>query len=58
MSRKRCRQTLANLEIVFDMLKRYNKGLGRHSCCWPQGAAIAQTVAAPFKELGRAGLRC
>jgi phospholipid/cholesterol/gamma-HCH transport system substrate-binding protein len=43
-------QTLANLEIVFDMLKRYNKGLEQTLVLLPQGAAIAQTVAAPFKN--------
>ena len=41
-------QTLANLEIVFDMLKRYNKGLEQTFVLFPQGAAIAQTVATPF----------
>ncbi|MCG5431963.1 MCE family protein [Mycobacterium sp. MYCO198283] len=41
-------QTLANLEIVLDMLKRYNKGLEQTLVVLPQGAAIAQTVAAPF----------
>ncbi|WP_099021410.1 MlaD family protein [Mycolicibacterium palauense] len=43
-------QTLANLEIVFDMLKRYNKGLEQTLVILPQGAAVAQTVAAPFKD--------
>jgi len=42
-------QTLANLEIVFDMLKRYNKGLEQTLVALPQGGAIAQTVAAPFE---------
>jgi phospholipid/cholesterol/gamma-HCH transport system substrate-binding protein len=41
-------QTLANLEIVFDMLKRYNKGLEQTLVLLPQGASIAQAVAAPF----------
>ncbi|CAN5502739.1 virulence factor Mce family protein [soil metagenome] len=42
-------QTLANLEIVFDMLKRYNKGLEQTLVLLPQGGAIAQAVAAPYK---------
>jgi phospholipid/cholesterol/gamma-HCH transport system substrate-binding protein len=41
-------QTLANLEIVLDMLKRYNKGVEQALVVLPQGASIAQTVAAPF----------
>ena len=47
-------QTLANLEIVFEMLKRYNKGLEQAFVLLPQGAAVAQTVAAPFP--GKAAL--
>lgn len=43
-------QTLANLEIVFDMLKRYNKGLEQALVVLPQVAAIAQTVSTPFKN--------
>jgi phospholipid/cholesterol/gamma-HCH transport system substrate-binding protein len=43
-------QTLANLEIVFDMLKRYNNGLEQTLVLLPQGGAIAQTVASPFKN--------
>ncbi len=35
-------QTLANLEIVIDMLKRYNKGLEQTLVILPQGAAVAQ----------------
>ncbi len=42
-------QTLANTEIVLDMLKRYNKGLEQTLVVLPQGAAIAQAVAAPYK---------
>ncbi|HTM86491.1 MAG TPA: MCE family protein, partial [Mycobacterium sp.] len=37
-------QTLANLEIVIDMLKRYNKNLEQVLVVLPQGAAIAQTA--------------
>ena len=35
-------QTLANLAVVIDMLKRYNKGLEQVLVVYPQGAAIAQ----------------
>jgi phospholipid/cholesterol/gamma-HCH transport system substrate-binding protein len=35
-------QTLANLAIVIDMLKRYHKGLEQTLVILPQGAAIAQ----------------
>ncbi len=41
-------QTLANLEVVFDMLKRYHAGLEQVLVFLPQGASIAQTVSAPF----------
>jgi phospholipid/cholesterol/gamma-HCH transport system substrate-binding protein len=35
-------QTLANLEIVIDMLKRYHKGVEQALVILPQGASIAQ----------------
>ena len=35
-------QTLANLAVVIDMLKRYNKGLEQALVLFPQGGAIAQ----------------
>jgi phospholipid/cholesterol/gamma-HCH transport system substrate-binding protein len=35
-------QTLANLEIVIDMLKRYHKGLEQTLVIWPQAATVAQ----------------
>ena len=35
-------QTLANLEIVIDMLKRYNKGVEQALVILPQGATVAQ----------------
>ncbi len=35
-------QTLANLAVVFDMLKRYHKGLEQTLVILPQGAAVAQ----------------
>ncbi|MET0898089.1 MAG: MCE family protein [Mycobacterium sp.] len=41
-------QTLANLSIVLDMVKRYNKGLEQTLVILPQGASVAQAVAAPF----------
>src|SRR6185312_16127890 len=37
-------QTLANLEVVIDMLKRYNKNIEQVMVVLPQGGAIAQTV--------------
>ncbi|GFG73900.1 virulence factor Mce family protein [Mycobacterium botniense] len=49
-------QTLANLAIVLDMLKRYHNGLEQYLVFLPQGAAIAQTVAAPFDKEGMAAL--
>ncbi|MBV8346112.1 MAG: MCE family protein [Mycolicibacterium sp.] len=47
-------QTLANLEIVLDMLKRYHDGVEQVLVILPEGTAVAQTVAAPFP--GRAML--
>jgi phospholipid/cholesterol/gamma-HCH transport system substrate-binding protein len=41
-------QTLANLEVVFEMLKRYHTGLEQVLVFLPQGGSIAQTVSAPF----------
>jgi phospholipid/cholesterol/gamma-HCH transport system substrate-binding protein len=41
-------QTLANLEVVIDLLKRYHTGVEQVLVFLPQGASIAQTVAAPF----------
>ena len=35
-------QTLANLAVVIDMLKRYNKGFEQALVVFPQGAAITQ----------------
>ncbi|KMO70635.1 virulence factor Mce family protein [Mycolicibacterium chlorophenolicum] len=35
-------QTLANLSVVIDMLKRYNKGLEQALVILPQGAALSQ----------------
>ena len=35
-------QTLANLEVVIDMLKRYHKGVEQALVILPQGATVAQ----------------
>jgi phospholipid/cholesterol/gamma-HCH transport system substrate-binding protein len=43
-------QTLANLEIVLDMLKRYHNGVQQLLVILPQGGAIVQTTTAPFKN--------
>jgi phospholipid/cholesterol/gamma-HCH transport system substrate-binding protein len=37
-------QTLANLEVVFDLLKRYHAGVEQLLVFLPQGASIVQTV--------------
>lgn len=44
-------QTLANLEVVFDLLKKYNTGLEQILVFLPQGASIVQTVSAPFPNM-------
>lgn len=41
-------QTLANFEIVLDMLKRYHKNVEQLLVAYPQGAAAAQTVTTAF----------
>ena len=41
-------QTLANLEVVFDLLKRYHNGVEQMLVFLPQGGAVAQAEAAPF----------
>ena len=45
-------QTLANLAIVIDMLKRYNKGLEQTLVILPQGAAASQ-AGTLFEDLGQ-----
>jgi phospholipid/cholesterol/gamma-HCH transport system substrate-binding protein len=45
-------QTLANLEVVFDMLKRYNKGVEQTLVVLPQTAAVLQTGSAPYPNAG------
>jgi phospholipid/cholesterol/gamma-HCH transport system substrate-binding protein len=49
-------QTLANLEIVLDMLKRYHNGVEQVLVILPEGAAAAQTVAAPYAKDGQLAL--
>jgi len=41
-------QTLANVEIVLDMLKRYHKGVEQLLVAYPQGISEGQTVTAAF----------
>ena len=45
-------QTLANLAIIIDMLKRYNKGLEQTLVILPQGAAASQ-AGTLFEDLGQ-----
>jgi phospholipid/cholesterol/gamma-HCH transport system substrate-binding protein len=45
-------QTLANLAVVFDMLKRYHKGLEQTLVIFPQGAALSQ-AGTLFDNLGQ-----
>ncbi|KUI44459.1 mammalian cell entry protein [Mycobacterium sp. IS-1590] len=45
-------QTLANLTVVIDMLKRYNKGVEQVLVVWPQGAAMNQ-AGTLFEDLGQ-----
>jgi phospholipid/cholesterol/gamma-HCH transport system substrate-binding protein len=45
-------QTLANLAVVIDMLKRYHKGLEQTLVILPQGASVAQ-AGTLFKDLGQ-----
>jgi len=47
-------QTLANLEVVIDMLKRYHGGVEQGLVFLPQSGAIAQSVTSEFP--GQAGL--
>ena len=49
-------QTLANVSIITDLLKRYNKGLEQVLVIFPQGAAAGQTVGAPYEDAGQAVL--
>lgn len=49
-------QTLANVAVVADLLKRYNKGLEQVLVILPQGAAVGQAVVAPYEDEMRARL--
>jgi phospholipid/cholesterol/gamma-HCH transport system substrate-binding protein len=41
-------QTVANLEIIIEMLKRYNKGVEQALVLLPQAPAVGESVSAPF----------
>lgn len=43
-------QTLANLEIVFDMLKRYHPGAEQLLVFLPQLGSIVQAISAPYEK--------
>jgi phospholipid/cholesterol/gamma-HCH transport system substrate-binding protein len=43
-------QTLANLEIAIDMLKRYHKGLEQVLVILPEYSSIAQAISAPYEK--------
>jgi phospholipid/cholesterol/gamma-HCH transport system substrate-binding protein len=49
-------QTLANLEIVIDMLKRYHPGLEQTLVFLPQLGSIVQAISAPYEKDGQAAL--
>jgi phospholipid/cholesterol/gamma-HCH transport system substrate-binding protein len=49
--------TLANLEIVLDMLKRYHSGVEQALVFVPQEAAIGQAVVAPYPKSGALDFR-
>lgn len=43
-------QTLANLEIVFEMLKRYHAGVEQVLVVLPQAGSIIQTISLPYEK--------
>jgi phospholipid/cholesterol/gamma-HCH transport system substrate-binding protein len=49
-------QTLANLEIVIDMLKRYHGGVEQLLVFLPQLGSIVQTISAPYEKDHQAAL--
>jgi phospholipid/cholesterol/gamma-HCH transport system substrate-binding protein len=49
-------QTLANLEIVIDMLKRYHAGVEQLLVFLPQLGSIVQTISAPYEKDHQAAL--
>lgn len=46
-------QTLANLTVVTDMLKRYHRNLEQTLVILPQGGAVAQSVVLPFDTFAK-----
>ena len=49
-------QTLANLEIVIDMLKRYHAGVEEVLVFLPQLGSLVQTISAPYEQDHQAAL--
>lgn len=49
-------QTLANLEVVIDMLKRYHHGVEQALVFLPQSGTIAQSVTADFPDQAALGV--
>jgi phospholipid/cholesterol/gamma-HCH transport system substrate-binding protein len=49
-------QTVANLEVVFDLLKRYHTGVEQILVFLPQGASSEETEAAPYPNQARLDL--
>lgn len=43
-------QTLANVEVILDLLKRYHKGVEQALVTLPQNASIGQAVSVPYKN--------
>jgi phospholipid/cholesterol/gamma-HCH transport system substrate-binding protein len=43
-------ETLANLSVVIDMLKRYNAGVEEVLVLLPQAGSIVQTISEPYKK--------
>ena len=43
-------QVLANLEIAFDMLKRYHKGVEQTLVILPEYSSVAQAISAPYEK--------
>ena len=43
-------QTLANLEIVIDLLKRYHKGVEQVLVILPEYSSVAQAISAPYER--------
>ena len=49
-------ETVANLEVVFDLLKRYHTGVEQILVFLPQGASSEETEAAPYPNQARLDL--